>query len=175
MYRATEPTLLTVPFQVDARGTFAKPYSGQSETGSAFVTREIFWTTSSAGTIRGLHFQTPPMAGSKLVWVSRGSVIDVVVDVRAHSRFGEVSHFDLSGDRGSALWVPVGFAHGFQALEDETIVNYAVDAPYVPANDTGVLWSSIEFEWPLPPGPVSQRDQGFVALKDFSSPFEVAP
>lgn len=56
--------------------------------------------------------------------MSQGSVVDVVVDVRAHSGFGTVAHFDLAGDRGDALWVPVGFAHGFQALEDDTIVNW---------------------------------------------------
>jgi dTDP-4-dehydrorhamnose 3,5-epimerase len=175
VHAATEPTLLSVPYQADARGTFAKPFSAQRETGEEFVAREIFWTTSSAGTIRGLHFQTPPVAGNKLVWVSRGSVVDVVVDVRAHSGFGAVAHFDLTGDRGDALWVPVGFAHGFQALEDDTIVNYAVDAPYAPQNDTGVLWSSIDFDWPLPTGAVSERDQGFFALAEFVSPFEVTP
>jgi dTDP-4-dehydrorhamnose 3,5-epimerase len=174
VHEATEPALLTVPYQEDARGAFAKPFFGQREIGAAFVTREIFWTTSSAGTIRGLHFQTPPVAGSKLVWVSRGSVVDVVVDLRPHSGFGAVVHFDLTSDRGLAVWVPVGFAHGFQALEDGTIVNYAVDAPYAPANDTGVLWSSIDFDWPLPAGPVSARDQSFVALHEFASPFEVA-
>ena len=71
------------------------------------------------------------------------------------------------------MWVPDGFAHGFQALTDNAIVNYAVDADYAPNNDVGVLWSSIEFAWPLPAGEISERDRGFVDLAEFESPFTI--
>jgi dTDP-4-dehydrorhamnose 3,5-epimerase len=162
------PTLLPIPHQADSRGTFAKPFSDADGT---FQIRELFWTRSSRGSIRGMHFQTPPHDLHKLVWVSRGSIVDVVVDVRRHSGFGAVTSFELSADEGSAVWVPSGFAHGFQALEDDTVVNYAVDAVYAPQSDTGVRWDSVSFSWPLAPGAISERDAAFVALDEFQSPF----
>ena len=171
MKLADTPTLLPIPLLADSRGAFAKPFS-DAEAG--FQIRELFWTRSSRGSIRGMHFQTPPHDLHKLVWVSQGSIVDVVVDVRKHAGFGATSVFELSADQGSAVWVPSGYAHGFQALEDDTVVNYAVDAVYAPSNDTGVRWDSFGFAWPLAPGAISERDASFASLDEFESPFEVA-
>ena len=170
---ASEPALVSIPFHTDNRGTFSKPlHTGVAEA-EDFAIVELYWTRSDRGAIRGLHFQTPPHAVNKLVWVSSGSVVDVVVDLRRGDSYGAVATFELSAVAGSAVWVPDGFAHGFQALTDNAIVNYAVDAGYAPSNDAGVLWSSIDFAWPLPAGAISERDRGFVGLAEFDSPFTI--
>lgn len=170
MRTADHPSLLPIPFSMDERGVFSKPF--HEKLGVGLDIAELYWTRSAAGSIRGLHFQTPPFAVDKLVWVSSGSIVDVVVDVRRGPGYGAVRSFTLDSATGNAVFVPAGFAHGFQALEDDSIVNYAVDKGYAPDNDTGVLWSSIDFDWPLPPAAISVRDTGFVTLADFDSPFE---
>ena len=169
------PTLLSTPFHTDARGVFSKPFHAAVWEDATFALRELYWTLSAKNCVRGLHFQTPPFDLNKLVWVSAGSVIDVVVDVRHHEGFGDVTAVELSATSGGAMWIPPGFAHGFQALEDDTVVNYAVDAPYAPDHDTGILFSSIDFRWPLAIGSVSDRDLAFAPIADFDSPFTVAP
>jgi dTDP-4-dehydrorhamnose 3,5-epimerase len=131
----------------------------------------MFWTTSARGTVRGMHFQTPPFEVAKLVWVSSGRILDVAVDMRPGATFGELHVFEMSSS-SQTLFIPAGFAHGFQSLEDDSRVNYAVDREYAPANDDGVRWDSVGVTWPLPAGPLSERDRGFVALEDFQSPFE---
>jgi dTDP-4-dehydrorhamnose 3,5-epimerase len=168
-----QPSLIPTPIHGDARGVFTKPFHHKLAGCEDFAIKELFWTSSARGCVRGLHFQVPPVPGRKLVWVSRGSIVDVVVDLRKHSGFGTIARYELSHSIGATLRVPVGFAHGFQALEDDTIVNYAVDAPYSPAHDTGILWNSIEFDWPLPVGPMSERDCSFPTLDAFVSPFEI--
>ena len=175
MHAASLPSLMPIPVHSDSRGVFSKPLTASMGTELDFRITELFWTTSSIGVVRGMHFQIPPVAVNKLVWVSQGSIIDVVVDVRAHAAFGTVAAFALDVGIPNALWIPAGFAHGFQALEDDTIVNYAVDAPYLPEFDTGIRWDSIEFDWPLPIGTISERDGQLPTLAEFDSPFEVSP
>jgi dTDP-4-dehydrorhamnose 3,5-epimerase len=169
-----QPVVLPTHFQTDDRGVFSKPFAAASSALPSFDVREIYWTSSVAGAIRGMHFQTPPFACSKLIWVSRGAIVDVAVDLRRGTGFGNVTSVRLDAATGAAVWIPLGFAHGFQSLDDGTIVNYAVDAPYSPEHDTGILWSSIDFAWPLPAGPISQRDENFVPLDSYDSPFEAA-
>jgi dTDP-4-dehydrorhamnose 3,5-epimerase len=132
---------------------------------------EIFWTTSAYGMIRGLHFQEPPSSIGKLVWVSHGEILDVVVDLRIGESFGTVESYQLDSNSGQTLWVPHGFAHGFQALSEQAIVNYAVDGGFDPVADAGVRWDSIELNWPIPPTEISVRDQALPPLAEFESPF----
>jgi dTDP-4-dehydrorhamnose 3,5-epimerase len=167
-----QPAILETVLVSDGRGTFGKPYALPNSWGIRLDVQEIFWSTSARGVIRGMHFQLPPHPLNKLVWVSKGSIVDVVVDVRRGPGFGTVTEYRLDAATGASVWVPAGFAHGFQALEDETIVNYAVDAPYLPELDAGVRWDTVDYEWPLPAAAMSARDQGFVGLHDFASPFE---
>jgi dTDP-4-dehydrorhamnose 3,5-epimerase len=166
-----EPARLDTVYVADGRGVFAKPYALPNDWGIALDVQELFWSASGRGVVRGMHFQLPPHPLNKLVWVSRGSIVDVVVDLRSGPTFGAVTEYDLDAGSGASVWVPVGFAHGFQALEDDTIVNYAVDAPYLRDLDSGVRWNTLGYTWPLPAGPMSPRDEGFVALGDFDSPF----
>jgi dTDP-4-dehydrorhamnose 3,5-epimerase len=168
------PILMETTYSEDARGNFSKPFSLPNLMGDDYAIREIFWSTSARGVIRGMHFQLPPKSIGKIVWVSRGSAVDVVVDVRNHDGYGDTTAFELDATSGKAVWVPSGFAHGFQALEDETIVNYAVDGDFDPVSDAGVRWDSLGVDWPLEPGSISARDQALPTLDEFVSPFEVS-
>jgi dTDP-4-dehydrorhamnose 3,5-epimerase len=118
-------------------------------------------TNVHRGTLRGLHLQAEPHAESKLVRCVRGSVFDVVADVRPGSAtFGAWAGVDLREGDGKALFVPPGCAHGFQTLEADSHVLYLIDQPYEPAAAGGVRWDdpTLAVRWPLPPGPMSERD-----------------
>ena len=165
------PQLLRSVYAEDARGNFSKPFQSVMPGLEGFAIREIYWSTSDTGVIRGMHFQLPPTAIGKVVWVSRGAITDVVVDLRRGETYGAVSSYSMDSTSGASLWVPAGFAHGFQALGPDTIVNYAVDGDFSPEHDRGIRWDSVGFDWPLPPGPISARDQAQPTLAEFESPF----
>lgn len=129
------------------------------------------------GTLRGLHFQTPPFEQAKLVRCIRGAIFDVAVDIRRDSpTFGKWVGAELSAENGCQLYVPIGFAHGFVTLEPSTEVTYKVSNFYSSASDGGILWSDpkIGIDWPLPGGvdPIlSPKDGRQPLLRDFDSPF----
>lgn len=130
----------------------------------------------SAGTLRGLHFQTPPHAQAKLVRCVAGSIWDVVVDVRAASpSFGQWVAATLSAKNGHQLFIPAGFAHGFVTLEADSEVIYKVDDYYAPACDGGIAWDDPELAlpWPLPEGGpfLSDKDRKLPRIAEWSSPF----
>ena len=123
-----------------------------------------------AGTLRGLHYQKPPMAQSKLVRVLRGRIHDVCVDLRrGSSSFGRHVGVELSADRGDQLFVPVGLAHGFCTLEPDTEVAYKVDAFYAPDHEGGLAWddASLAIDWPVAPDAVAVSPKD-AALPAFS-------
>ena len=130
------------------------------------------------GTVRGLHFQTPPFAQAKLVRCIRGRIWDVAVDVRDGSpTSGRWVAAELSAENGHQLYIPVGFAHGFVTLEPSTEVTYKVSEVYAPQNDGGVRWNdqTIAVDWPLPADvePIlSPKDRLQPLFADFDSPFE---
>lgn len=108
--------------------------------------------SADIGTVRGLHFQTPPFAQDKLVRVTRGAVLDVAVDIRKGSpTFGRWVAVELSAENWRQLLVPVGFAHGFVTLMPDTEVQYKVSAPYAPDCDKGLFWADPEVgvQWPV--------------------------
>jgi dTDP-4-dehydrorhamnose 3,5-epimerase len=129
------------------------------------------------GTLRGLHFQTPPAAQAKVVTVTRGRIFDVVVDIRRGSpTYGKWVAVEISGERGNQLLVPAGFAHGFLTLEPETHVQYMVTSYYSPANDRGIRFDdpTLAIDWPLDGDPhLSPRDRAFPCFADIDTPFEV--
>lgn len=129
------------------------------------------------GTIRGLHFQTPPHAQGKLVRCTRGSILDYAVDIRRGSpTYGRFVEAELTAGNGRQLYVPVGFAHAFVTLEPDVEVTYKVTDVYAPACDSGVVWNDpdIGIHWTLPAsGPVlSAKDAVLTALADLDSPFD---
>ena len=135
--------------------------------------------SASVGVLRGLHFQTPPMAQAKLIRVIAGSIIDVAVDIRQGSpTYGKHVAYVLSAAEGNQLLVPEGFAHGFCTLEPNTTVIYKVNRYYSPENDCGLLWNdpALGIDWRLDGRePVlSDKDKKHPALADLPHYFNYA-
>lgn len=140
-------------FMCDNRGRFAKVFEkGIYEQGGVCLTvQETLVTNSSKNVIRGMHFQRKnPQA--KLVSVANGRVFDVMVDLRIGSEtFGQWAGYELSAENGRALYIPRGFAHGYVALEDNTVVVYQCDGAYDKQSDGGIRFDDPEIgiEWPI--------------------------
>ena len=161
---------------LDARGSFLKTYHEEAFRALGFCTswREEFITTSARGVIRGMHFQTPPMQHAKLVTCLSGQVVDVALDLRVGSAtYGHHAAVTLSAKLGNALFLPEGFAHGFQSLEDGSMLLYKVSSMHAPEHDQGLRWDSFGFSWPLEDPVLSSRDKTFQCLIDFESPFRI--
>lgn len=154
----------------DARGFFVEQYNKRAlaEHGLyfEFVQDNVSFSLKS-GTVRGLHFQPPPFAQTKLVSVLRGAVLDVLVDIRTGSpTCGRHVAVELTADNGSQALVPRGFAHGFCTLVDNTVVQYKVDAYYDAASDKGMLWNDpdLGIPWPI------DEDQAILIERDRQQP-----
>jgi dTDP-4-dehydrorhamnose 3,5-epimerase len=121
------------------------------------------------GTLRGMHYQRPPMAEVKLVRAVRGSVFDVAVDLRTESpTFCQWTGIELSPARPHLFYLPVGVAHGYQTLEDDAEVMYLISSPYSAAHQAGVRWNdpAVGIEWPItPPAVIHPRDAGYPDLQ----------
>lgn len=151
----------------DERGHFARTFDAKVFAAAGLANHVEQCSTSFnrlAGTLRGMHHQLSPHAESKLVRCTRGSVYDVIVDLRLASPshrtwFGTT--LDAAG--GSSLFVPAGCAHGFLTLEDDSEVLYQIDAAYVPGASDGVRWDDPAFgiEWPSEPVVISERDRSW--------------
>jgi dTDP-4-dehydrorhamnose 3,5-epimerase len=123
------------------------------------------------GTVRGLHFQSAPLAQVKLVRVLRGAIYDVAVDIRrASPTYGNHFGVILSAENGSQLFVPAGFAHGFCTLEPDTEILYKVDAPYSREHERGVRWNDprLGISWPVKEraAMLNERDKALPLLDD---------
>jgi dTDP-4-dehydrorhamnose 3,5-epimerase len=121
----------------------------------------------AAGTLRGLHFQRTPHAEAKLIRCIRGAIFDVIVDLRPRSRtFLSSQSFILSPGTESLLYVPEGFAHGYQTLESDTEVTYQVSAFYTPNAEGGVKYDdpALGITWPLPVSAISPKDASWPPL-----------
>ena len=132
---------------------------------------------SSYGVLRGLHFQKPPYAQSKLVRVIKGAVLDVAVDIRKGSpTFGQHIAVELTEDNHRQFFIPRGFAHGFSVLTPEVIFQYKCDNFYAPQADGGICITdeSLGIDWKIPmeAAIMSEKDKKHPMLKDFDSPFE---
>jgi len=158
----------------DLRGRFVKTFHAPTfqAAGLDFTPQEEFFSVSQRNVIRGMHFQRPPDTQARLVACLTGGILDVILDLRKNSpTFGRVWSHELNPSNGELLFIPAGFAHGFLALADNTLVTYAASAVHAPVNDTGVRWDSIGFDWPVKNPIMSDRDQKFPAWHEFNSPF----
>lgn len=159
----------------DPRGSFHKVFSPEvvAVLPGQMVIREMFWSESKLGVIRGMHFQLPPKAVRKLVWVSKGVISDVILDLRQDSpTYLQSTCFELSCSSG-AVYIPIGCAHGFEVLSDSAVVNYAQDGGFDPELDSGIHWNSFGHEWRTSNPVISQRDAQLTSLDQFRSPFSL--
>ncbi|WP_031482077.1 dTDP-4-dehydrorhamnose 3,5-epimerase [Maridesulfovibrio frigidus] len=127
------------------------------------------------GVLRGLHFQLPPNAQAKLVWVTRGAVNDVVVDLRKGSpTYLKAYQIELSAENFRRLFIPKGFAHGYETLTEESEFMYKVDAGYAPRSEAGIRWDDpdLAIEWKAKNPVLSEKDNKLKSLSQFDSPFE---
>jgi dTDP-4-dehydrorhamnose 3,5-epimerase len=116
------------------------------------------------GTFRGMHFQRSPFAETKLVQCLSGRIYDVILDIRADSQtFGEWISVELSPEKHNAVYIPKGLAHGFQTLEDDSKVMYAISEQYQPQYAGGIRWDDARFgiELPLEVSVINERDAGY--------------
>lgn len=159
----------------DARGFFARAFC-QREFEAHGLKPSIAQANISfnrrRGTVRGLHFQWPPAAESKLVRCSRGAILDVIVDLRPESpTYLHHLAVELTADNRRSLYVPERFAHGYQVLEDDTETTYHVGEFYTPSAESGLRYSDsrLAIAWPLPVTDMSDKDQQWRLLDEVES------
>jgi dTDP-4-dehydrorhamnose 3,5-epimerase len=158
----------------DARGRFVKVFHEHAFAARGLETSftEEYYSVSHKSVIRGLHFQLPPMDHVKMVYCVKGEVLDAVVDLRVGSpTYGQHAVFQLSAAKANSIYIPKGMAHGFCALSDQSIMVYKTSTSYSAAHDAGVLWDSAGIPWPTTRMIISARDESFVPLDKFASPF----
>lgn len=163
----------------DARGYFFESFSARdfaAATGIDVTFVQDNESFSRYGVLRGLHFQLPPHAQSKLVRVVRGAVLDVAVDLRAGSpTYGQHVAVELSADNHRQFFMPKGFAHGFSVLSPEVIFQYKCDDYYHPESEGALAWDDpdLAIDWQLPADQVllSEKDKHHPAFRDFLTPF----
>lgn len=162
----------------DDRGWFVETFNAarvdEAGLSLAFV-QDNHSMSARTGTLRGLHFQTPPHAQDKLVRCSKGAILDVAVDIRRGSpTYGKWVGVELSAENGRQLLVPKGFLHGFVTRAENTEVQYKCTDVYAPECDGGIRWDDpdIGIDWGLTGDPVlSAKDTIAPLLRDYASPF----
>ena len=157
----------------DPRGVFVKTFHKDQfqsrDLGYSF--QESYYSVSKKNVIRGMHFQLPPYDHEKLVYVTDGEVLDVVLDLRKESEtFGKSVSINLR-EFSNSVYVPKGCAHGFLTLSPTATLVYSVSTVYNQNADTGILWNSIGFDWPVQKPIISGRDEKFLTFAEFKSPF----
>lgn len=163
----------------DDRGFFSELYNHKKF--ETHVGKRVDWKQDNhsfsyaAGTVRGLHFQAPPYAQSKLVRCGQGALFDVAVDIRIGSpTYGHWEAHHLSAENGHQFYIPVGFAHGFVTLLPDTEIVYRCSNYFAPESEGSLNWndSDIGIDWPIEtPSVLSEKDRLAPAFKDFQSPF----
>ena len=164
----------------DERGYFYESFNSRDF--AKIVGRDVAFvqdneSLSREGVIRGLHYQLPPHAQSKLVRVVRGAILDVVVDIRRGSpTFGRYVAVELSADNHHQLFIPRGFAHGFKVVEGEALLQYKCDNYYAPECEGSIRWDdpTLAIDWQMDPteAVVSARDRGARLLEECDELFD---
>lgn len=172
------PGLVLIKPQVfdDGRGFFLELYK-HSDFATAGIQEHLVqdnYSKSAKGVLRGLHYQKNPKAQGKLVTCIKGKIFDVAVDIRAGSpHYGKWAGVELSAENKHLLYVPAGFAHGFQVVSDTAEVLYKCTEEYSPANDRGIIWNDpdLGIAWPLNDPLLSGKDKMHPFLKDADNNF----
>ena len=151
----------------DSRGYFMESFNARSfeeTTGVPFEVKQINFAKSQKGVLRGLHYQLNPFAQAKMVGVAFGTVLDVVVDLRRQSKTFGKKYEILLESPDTCFYIPAGFAHGYEVLEDNTLFYYAVDSFYSPSHERGIHHADpeLDIQW--------KNDNNLISGKDSSLP-----
>jgi dTDP-4-dehydrorhamnose 3,5-epimerase len=158
----------------DERGDFVKIYTNEAfeKFGLRADFKESYFSVSKKNVIRGMHFQAPPAEHIKLVYVTKGKILDVVLDIRTSSpTYGKYISQELSSKNHKITYLPAGVAHGFLSLENDSYVIYSQTSVYTSNHDKGVHFDSFGMSWGVKNPIVSARDKDFPTLNEFKSPF----
>jgi dTDP-4-dehydrorhamnose 3,5-epimerase/CDP-3, 6-dideoxy-D-glycero-D-glycero-4-hexulose-5-epimerase len=160
----------------DDRGLFVKSFNKNTfkENNLDFEIRESYYSISNKNVIRGMHFQLPPYDHEKLVYVPKGSILDVIVDLRKKSKtYKQHISINLSEENKKSIFIPKGLAHGFKSMKDGTITVYNVASEYNADFDSGIKFDSFDFNWDSKDIVMSNRDKEFQSLDSFceTNPF----
>lgn len=161
----------------DDRGFFARQFSRERMAEIGLMDRivEVYDSfNAKRGTLRGIHYQLPPFAETKIIRCVRGRVYDIILDLRPDSpTFGKSFGAELSDENRISMYAPRGFAHGFIALSDDAELFYFVDEVYSAEHARGIRWNDPRFgiQWPMTPSLISERDRQF---PDFDSAFHLS-
>jgi len=160
----------------DERGYFFESYNIEEfeKEGIDVIFKQDNESRSQKGVLRGLHFQNPPFEQGKLIRVIKGSVLDVVVDIRRNSAtYGKWASNALSEENKLIYWIPPGFAHGFLALEDDTIFTYKCTDVYNRESEASIRWNDpdLGIEWGIKDPAMSEKDKKAPLFRDMQSKF----
>lgn len=158
----------------DKRGSFVKVLNKDFfyKNGLEADCVESYYSISKKNVIRGMHFQIPPAEHTKLVYVNHGCILDVILDIRKNSpTFGKHFKIKISAENPILVYIPVGCAHGFLSLENNTMVTYLQTSVYDEASDHGIKFDSFGVNWNVENPIISERDSKFPILDDFETPF----
>ena len=156
--------LITPRVFTDERGFFIETYQ-KDDFAKAGITGEFVQQNHSKsvkGVLRGLHYQKEPYAQAKLVRCLKGEIFDVAIDIRKNSpSFGKYVSATLSAENKNMLYIPRGFAHGFEVLSDEAEITYSIDNIYAKESESGIIWNdpSIKINWPIKSPILSEKDK----------------
>jgi dTDP-4-dehydrorhamnose 3,5-epimerase len=159
----------------DSRGFFARAFCQhefEAHGLKPMIAQANLAFNHKTGTLRGMHFQLPPAAETKLVRCTRGAILDIIVDLRPESpTYLQHIAVELSEDNSRALYVPERFAHGYQVLRDRTETSYQVGEFYTPGSEGGLLYNDprLGLQWPLPVAVISDKDQQWKGLVEQES------
>ena len=169
--------LINNEFYKDKRGFFYESYKKKYLKNINFVQDNISYS-KKRGTLRGLHFQSPPFDQSKLVYVLNGKIFDVVVDLRKNSKtYGKYKSFLLDDKNFNSLYISSGFAHGFLTMTENVKLFYKVSNYYSKKNDHSIRWddNDINIKWPITNNKqliISKKDKNAIFFNNFKSPFK---
>jgi len=166
--------LISLKNSNDHRGNFVKTFNSLDfeKQDFGFSPKESYISSSAENVLRGMHYQIKKYSYVKLVTCFKGRVLDVIVDVRpSSSNYNKpISHI-LSEEKPEAILIGKGYAHGFLSLSNESIMSYMTSTIYSPNFDCGVLWSSINFNWPLDKPILSERDKRHPSIGEHQCEF----